>query len=179
MGMDSKSDRRGDGHPGGVMNVESVMTPTEMAHRGMLVRELFEICGREHVQALPFGDAGGRITGRVTLKNVLRLSCLPEYIVEMASLLTSRLSCVESAEEKAREIIGNPIDSYVQEMPHQAISSDAPLIKALALMEKNDTSYVFVVDEGLYRGIITIQGIAAIMSGLPVAVPGAPAGNTR
>jgi hypothetical protein len=33
-------------------------------------------------------------------------------------------------------------------------------------MEKHDTSYIFVVDEGVYRGTITIQGIAASMSEL-------------
>ena len=42
--------------------------------------------------------------------------------------------------------------------------ASAPLIKALAFMEQNDTSYIFVVDEGIYRGIITIQGIAAKMT---------------
>ena len=155
----------------GAMTVDSVMIPTETAHAGMAVRELFDICGRDHVQALPFTDAEGRITGRVTLKNILRVSCLPEYIVAMAPVLHSKLSCVESAEDKAREIICNPIEPYVQG-PHQSISSDAPLIKALALMEKEDTSYIFVVDEGAFKGVITIQGIAAKMSELAVCGPG-------
>lgn len=157
-------------NPGGAMTVESVMISTTTAHPGMAVRDLFDICGRDHVQALPFVDADGKITGRVTLKNILRVSCLPEFLVEMAPLLTSKLSCVESAEEKAREIICNPIEPYVQG-PHQSISSNAPLIKALALMEKNDTSYIFVVDDGSFRGVITIQGIAAKMSELAVCVP--------
>jgi CBS domain-containing protein len=152
------------------MAVASVMISTGTAHPGMTVRDLFDLCGRDHVQALPFVDAQGRIAGRVTLKNILRVSCLPDYVVEMAPLLTSKLSCVESAEKKAREIIGNPIEPYVQR-PHQGISSSAPLIKALALMEKSDTSYIFVVDEGVYRGVITIQGIAARMSELAVCVP--------
>jgi len=155
---------------GGGMAVESVMIFTATAHSGMAVRELFELCGRDHVQALPFVDANGKITGRVTLKNVLRVSCLSEHVVEMAPLLSSSLSCVESAEEKALEIIGNPIEPYVQG-PHQSILSDAPLIKALALMEKSDTSYIFVVDEGVFSGVITIQGIAEKMSELAASVP--------
>jgi CBS domain-containing protein len=44
------------------------------------------------------------------------------------------------------------------------IGSAEPAIKALAIMEKNDTSYLFVVDDGEYQGIVTIQGIAAKMS---------------
>jgi CBS domain-containing protein len=153
------------------MTVASVMIPTGTAHPGMTVGALFDLCGRDHVQALPFVGADGRINGRVTLKNILRVSCLPEYVVELAPLLSSKLSCVEHAEEKAREIIGNPIEPYVQR-PHQSISSGAPLIKALALMEKSDTSYIFVVDEGTFQGVITIQGIAAKMSELAVCVPG-------
>lgn len=155
---------------GGAMTVESVMIFTATAHPGMTVRDLFDICGRDHVQALPFVNADGEITGRVTIKNILRVSCLPDYIVEMAPLLTSKLSCVESAEEKAREVICNPIEPYVQGR-HQSIASDAPLIKALALMEKSDTSYIFVVDDGVFRGVITIQGIAEKMSELAVCVP--------
>ncbi len=153
------------------MDVESVMVSTELARPGMSVRELFDACGRSQVQALPFIDAKGRIGGRVTLKNVLRLSCLPEYVVEMAPMLSSRMSCVENAEDKAREILCTPVDPYVQAL-HKTIPSDAPLIKALALMEKNDTSYIFVVDGDDYRGMITIQGVAASMSQLAVCVPG-------
>jgi len=160
----------GPAENGGAMTVESVMIATGTAHPGMIVRDLFAICGRHHVQALPFVSASGEITGRVTLKNVLRVSCLPEFVVEMAPMLSSQLSCVESAEEKAREVVCNPIEPYVQS-PHQSISSDAPLIKALALMEKSDTSYIFVVDDGAFRGVITIQGIAAKMSELAECIP--------
>lgn len=147
------------------MDVESVMIETEIAHAGMRVREFFQACGRAHVQALPFADGNGRITGRVTLKNVLRLSCLPEYVVELAPMLNPRMSCVEHAEEKAREIVCCSVEPFVQGL-HQTTRPDAALIKALALMEKNDTSYIFVLDDGAYRGTITIQGIAASMAEL-------------
>jgi CBS domain-containing protein len=161
---------RGDASNGGHdVNVESVMIETGVAHPGMLVRELFEACGRAQVQALPYVDETGRISGRITLKNVLRMSCLPEHVVELAPLLNPKMSCVEHAEDKAREILCCPVEPFVQEL-HKTISSDAPLIKALALMERHDTSYIFVVDDGVYRGTITIQGIAATMSELAVCL---------
>ena len=56
------------------MDVTSVMFVTDVAHSGMLVREFFKACGQAQVQALPDLDEAGRVTGRVTLKNVLRLS---------------------------------------------------------------------------------------------------------
>ena len=158
------------GSENAAMNVESVMIQTATAHAGMAVRDLFEACGSAGVQALPYCDASGRITGRVTLKNVLRRSCLPEYVVEMAAVLNASMSCVEGAEDKAREILCCPIEPYVQPV-HKTITSDAPLIKALALMEKNDTSYIFVADDGKYRGVVTVQGIAASMSELALCIP--------
>ncbi len=143
--------------------IEHVLTPTAVIEPGMSVKDLFLECGRAQVQSLPYRNESGRLSGRITLKNVLRVSCLPEYMVSLAALLGPQLSCVDSAEAKAREILGNPVEPYVQPLP-KTIGSSAPLIKALAFMEQNDTSYIFVVDEGVYRGIITIQGIASNMT---------------
>lgn len=47
-----------------------------------------------------------------------------------------------------------------------SLGSDAPLIKALALMEQNDTSYLFVVDSGEYQGAVTIQSLARMFAQL-------------
>ena len=54
-------------------------------------------------------------------------------------------------------------EGFVQE-PHPSIGSGTQLMKALAMMEHHDTSYLFVVDAGVYRGTLTIQGIAAWMA---------------
>ncbi len=145
------------------VTIDKSMTPTEIIRPGMVVRDLFLECGRAQVQSLPYADENGKLKGRITLKNVLRVSCLPEYMVSLASLLGPQLSCVEHAEEKARQILRNPVEPYVQAMP-RTIASSEPLIKALAFMEQNDTSYIFVVDNGVYRGIINIQGIASKMT---------------
>lgn len=145
------------------VTVNQVLVRTKIIKPGMLVRDLFIECGRAQVQSLPYADEGGQLTGRITLKNVLRVSCLPEYMIDLAPLLGSQLSCVDSADAKAREILGNPVEPYIQPLP-KTIDSSAALIKALAVMEQNDTSYIFVVDEGDYRGVITVQAIAHQMT---------------
>ncbi|MES9834473.1 MAG: CBS domain-containing protein [Candidatus Thiodiazotropha sp. DIVDIV] len=145
------------------MLVSDVLIRTKVVKNGMLVRDVFAECGRAHVQSLPFIDGHGKISGRVTLKNIMEFSCLPEHMVDMAPLLGSFLSCVNNAEEKVKEVLCSSVDKYVRDAG-QFINSGAPAIKALAFMEKNDTSYIFVVDEGQYMGIVTIQGIAARMS---------------
>lgn len=145
------------------MLVKDAIIHTKVVRTGMLVRDVFAECGSTHVQALPFMDQTGRISGRVTLKNIMKASCLPEHMVEMAPLLGSFLSCVDNAEEKVSEVLCSPVDEYVRKAS-QFITSEAPAIKALAMMQGSDTSYIFVVDDGEYKGIITIMGIAARMS---------------
>jgi CBS-domain-containing membrane protein len=133
----------------------------------MLVRDVFAECGRAHVQALPFVDEAGRLSGRITLKNVMKFGCLPEHMVAAAPLLGSFLSCVDNAREKIEQLLASEADPYVQRL-NVLIGSDEPAIKALAIMEQKDTSYLFVVDGGEYQGIITIQGIAERMSKIDV-----------
>ncbi len=128
----------------------------------MSVRDVFQECVRSQVQAIPYCNALGEITGRITLKNIMKLSCLPEYMVELAHILDDRLSCLQDAEAKVKEVLDKPVEPYVQESP-PSISSSAPTVKALAMMEQRDTSYLFVVDDDEYKGVITMQGIAKKM----------------
>jgi len=145
------------------MKLKHILIPTRTASYGMTVREVFTECGRVNLPALPFCTRSGRIAGRVTLKNILKTSCLPEYMIESARILGEEMSCMEDIESKARQLLDTPVDPYVQE-PALSLSSDAPAIKALAMMEQNDTSYLFVVDEGQYQGAVTIQSLAKLFT---------------
>ena len=147
------------------MDLQRVLIKTITIQPGMSVRDVFTECGKLHIHALPYMDQDGVISGRLTLKNIMKFSCLPEHMVELAHLLGNQMSCIDNAEEKAREIICNPIEPYVRKLGETIISSE-PLIKALAIMERNETSYIFVMDEGEYIGQITIQGIAQVMSNM-------------
>ena len=147
------------------MDLQRVLIKTITIQPGMSVRDVFTECGKLHIHALPYMDQDGVISGRLTLKNIMKFSCLPEHMVELAHLLGNQMSCIDNAEEKAREIICNPIEPYVRKLG-ETITSSEPLIKALAIMERNETSYIFVIDEGEYKGQITIQGIAQVMSNM-------------
>lgn len=147
------------------MKLKQILITTKVASPGMMVRELFEECGKANIPALPFCTKSGRIRGRVTLKNILKVSCLPEYMIESARILGEEMFCIEDVETKAKLLLDTPVDDYVQE-PALTLSSEAPIIKALALMEQNDTSYLFVVDDGQYRGAVTIQCLAKVLNEL-------------
>ncbi|UCB55816.1 MAG: hypothetical protein JSW45_04620 [Thiotrichales bacterium] len=99
------------------------------------------------------------------MKNILKTTCLPEYMIELAGILGNQLSCVENIETKAKQLLNNRIDPFVQE-PHISLTSSSPAVKALALMEQNDTSYIFAVDDGWYKGVVTIQRLAGILTQL-------------
>jgi CBS domain-containing protein len=147
------------------MKLKQILIPTRVAKASMMVREIFMECGRANIPALPFCTKSGRIAGRVTLKNILKISCLPDYMIESARILGEEMSCMEDVEAKAKRLLDTPVEPYVQE-PTLSLSSDAPVIKALALMEQNDTSYLFVVDDGQYQGVVTIQCLAKMFSRL-------------
>ena len=147
------------------MKLKQILIPTKVASRGMTVREVFVECGRVHIPALPFCTKSGRIAGRVTLKNILKLSCLPDYIIESARFLGEEMSCMDDVEAKAKQLLCTPVDPYMQE-PALSLPSNAPVIKALAMMEQNDTSYLFVVDDGQYQGAVTIQCLARMFTRL-------------
>ena len=55
------------------MKLKQLLTPTIVANKGMPVREVFTECSRAHIPALPFCTKSGRITGRITLKNICLL----------------------------------------------------------------------------------------------------------
>jgi CBS domain-containing protein len=141
------------------MKIDQIMIPTKTATRDMSVREFVMECTRANTPGLPFTTPSGRISGRITLKNIFKLSCLPEYIVETARILGDQLTCMDDVEGKTQQMMESPVEPFVQE-PHLTIKSDAVAIKALAMMEQDDTSYIFVVDDGQYRGVVTIQSLA-------------------
>jgi len=142
------------------MKLKQIFIPTKVASHDTTVRQVFAECARANLPALPFCTKSGRIIGRVTLKNILKITCLPDYMVESARILGEEMSCMEDIETKAAQLLDVPVDAYMQEQPALSLSSEAPVIKALAMMEQNDTSYLFVVDDGQYQGAVTIQRLA-------------------
>ncbi len=142
------------------MNLEQVLIPTKVAKAGMTVREVFRECTQANTPGLPFCDDCGLITGRVTLKNILKRSCLPEYVVAMVRVLGEQISSVQDMEAVAKQLLKKPAELYTQE-PHISLTSASSAVKALAMMEHSDTSYIFVVDEGQYKGVVTIHCLAS------------------
>ena len=150
------------------MKVENILIPTGVAKPGMLMRDVFTECVRAQVPAIPYRDENGDLTGRVSLRNTIKKSCLPEFMVEMAEVLGDQMSCIESADQKARDILCHKVEDFV--LPDlYSLTTDTTVIKALAVMEKYNSTYLFIVDDGDYKGVVTILGIARRMIALDLA----------
>jgi predicted transcriptional regulator len=145
------------------MKLKTITVHTSVAKAGMTVREVFEECTRANTPGLPVCDDHGQVTGRITLKHILKRFCLPDYLVEMAPILGEQISHVQNIESLAEQLLDNRIEPFIQQ-PHASTTSASSTVKALALMEKNDTGYLFVIDEGSYQGVVTLQSLCkAIM----------------
>lgn len=142
---------------------DELLIVTRVARPGMRVRDVFRECLAAHVQALPYCDGSGRMTGRVTLKHIVNTEIVPAHVAALSHVVDDRHPTFERLERRVPAILDHRIEDYVQE-PHPSIGSETQLMKALAMMEYHDTSYLFVVDAGVYRGTLTIQGVAAWMA---------------
>ena len=143
------------------MNLNDVLIPTRVAYSGMTIGEVFEECIAKGVQAIPFQNAEGVIIGRISMRHVFRLAYLSTDVLNAAHLLGDQLNHLDMSEVNVRELFNQPAERYlIDNIP--TLTPRSPLIKAIAIMEKYNTSYIFVFD-GEYKGIVTRFGIARIL----------------
>ena len=77
------------------MLVRDAIIHTRVVRPGMPVRDVFDECGRVHVQALPFVDSDGKLTFRVTLKFGRKIACLPRLLT--LTLFSEISACAQCA----------------------------------------------------------------------------------
>lgn len=147
------------------MKLDDLIVPTAVATPGMLVADLFRECAAKQVPGIPFRNAAGRIVGKASVRHVLKLHCVPDYLVKNVGVLGNTLAGLTLIEDKARAMLATPVDAFV--LPDMAIvGRDAPVAKTLAVMERHDTTYLFVIDGDDYHGCISIMCIAGAIARL-------------
>jgi hypothetical protein len=142
------------------VNLEELIVPTAVAEPGMTVEALFRECIAKQVPGLPFRDKHGKLSGKASIRHVLKLSCIPDYMVKHAALLGDHLESLTIPALKAKRMLSLTVDSFIlDDLP--LVGRQSPVTKALAVMERHDTTYVFVADGDDYAGCVSIMGIAA------------------
>lgn len=144
------------------MKLVDVIKPTAVGRPGMLVKDVFRLCVEADVPGIPFVDEYQQIIGKLSIRHVLKETCIPDFMVKHAHLLGDTLHHLDISKELLASVLALPADDFVLPDSPQA-TSNTPFSKALAIMEEQDTTYLFVMDQGIYRGTVSIMGIAHAM----------------
>ncbi|MET0028306.1 MAG: CBS domain-containing protein [Candidatus Thiodiazotropha sp.] len=141
------------------MNIINVSIPTRVARPGMTVGEAMQECVDKDVPGIPYVDAEGELNGRFSLRHLFLLCCIPNDILQGAHLLGDDIEHIDFPRIRADELLQRPVEEFI--FPDVIrLSPHFHSIKALAIMEQFGTEYLFVTDEGEYRGVVTRMSIA-------------------
>lgn len=152
------------------MILAELIVPTKVATPEMNVEELFRECADKNVPGIPFRDGSGHITGKASIRHVLKETCIPDYLVKHATLLGDRTTSLNIPLEKARQVLSLKVEPFVLE-DSAIIGPESSVAKALAVMERHDTTYLFVFDGDTYLGCISTMGIGESMIRSVEALP--------
>lgn len=142
------------------MSLTEFAVPTEVAFPGMTVRELFKACVKANVAGLPFRTADGEFVGKASIRYVLREVYIPQAMIEHANLLGDTITGLRLPMVSEPAMLDMSIDDFVLS-DAATITPLSPLAKALAVMEKHDTTYAFIIDdERRYHGTLSIVSLA-------------------
>lgn len=135
---------------------------TPVARPGMLVGEALHICVSHGVPGIPFVDHSGRLVGRFSVRNTFRLSSIPLDMIKGAHLIGHEALHLDHPSDHYAEVFRQPIDDMIID-DCACLSSSAQVTKAMALMEQYNSSYLFIVDDGVFRGVVTRLGLTRVL----------------
>jgi len=144
------------------MELSNLIIPTAVSYSGMTVADVFRECVRSNVPGIPFRDAKGHIIGKASIRHILKETCIPDYLIRHSHLLGDSFTHLSLPDDHVQHVLSLAIDPFV--LTKMAVaSSNTPMAKALAIMEGNDATYMFIIDDGVYKGMVSIMGISKVM----------------
>ena len=144
------------------MRLLKAIIETPVARPGMLVGEALRICVDKGVPGVPYVDASGRISGRFSVRDAFRITSIPADMIKGAHLIGHEALHLELSKDHYETVFHFPIDDQIL-TDIAFLSPGAQITKAMALMEKFNSSYLFVIDDGRYRGAVTRLGLTRIL----------------
>ena len=144
------------------MRLERLATMTGFMRHGMTVRDFFQESVRCNVPGLPYVDDQDRIVGRISIRDVYKRIAVPDNLLSLADAMGDQTDKLELPEIRVMEIMASPVEMFLLEnIP--SVSPRSTIVKALALMEVHNSSYIFLIDNGVYQGVVTREVIARRM----------------
>jgi len=141
------------------MKLERLAVMTEVMRKGMTLRDFFQEAARCNVPGLPYVDDQNRIVGRISVRDVYKHIAVPDSILGLADAMGDKTDKLDLSERKILRAFALPVEAYVLEnIP--SVSPYSAIVKALALMEAHNTHYIFLIEDGIYMGVVTRMVIA-------------------
>lgn len=141
------------------MKLEHLAIATGVMRKGMTVRDFFEECARCNVAGLPYVNDQDKVVGRISIRDVYKHMAIPDHLIRVAHMLGDHTDRLDLPEMKVMENLALPVESYLLEnIP--SVSPESSIVKALAIMEMFNTSYIFLIEDGDYKGVVTRMVIA-------------------
>jgi len=135
---------------------------TDVARSGMTFADALRECVDKGVSGIPYVDDQGRVIGRFSLRNAFLQLSIPKDMVKGAHLLGDLDTHTSIVDLRVGDLLERPIDEMILNNI-VCLSPNSPVIKALALMEKFNSSYLFLMEKDQYLGVITRPGIARLV----------------
>jgi len=144
------------------MKLERLATMTGFMRHGMTLKDFFQEAVRCNVPGLPYVDDNDHIVGRISIRDVYKRIAVPDNLLRVADAMGDQTDNIDLHEIKVREAMATPVENFLLEkMP--TVSPHSSIVKALALMEVHNSSYIFLIDNGKYEGVVTRMIIARRM----------------
>jgi predicted transcriptional regulator len=146
------------------MKLERLATMTGFMRHGMTLRDFFQEAVRCNVPGLPYVDARDQIVGRISIRDVYKRIAVPDSLLSIADALGDgdQIGNLDLPEMKVQTLMASPVEDYLLEkIP--SVSPSSSIVKALALMEVHNSSYIFLIEDGRYEGVVTRMEIAGRM----------------
>ncbi len=144
------------------MKVERLAIMTEVMRAGITIRDFFKEAVRCNVPGLPYVNDQGQISGRISIRDVYKHIAVPDSFIRLADAMGDQTDKLDLPEIKVREALALPVETFLLEnIP--SVSPNSAIVKALALMEEHNTSYIFLIENGEYKGVVTRMVIARRM----------------
>ena len=144
------------------MRLMKGIVETPVARPGMRIGEALRICVDRGVPGIPFVDKSGLIAGRFSVRNAFLLSSIPPDMIKGAHLIGHQALNLEHPCEHYAVVFEQAVDRTILR-DIAMLDSNSQITKAMALMEKFNSSYLFVVDDGHYKGMVTRLGLTRVL----------------
>ncbi len=144
------------------MRLQRLAIMTEIMRKGMTLRDFFQEAVRCNVPGLPYADEHDRLVGRISIRDVYKHIAVPDSFLRLADAMGDQTDSLDLPEMEVMEALALPVETCLLEsIP--SVSPRSAIVKALALMEVHNTSYIFLIEDGQYRGVVTRMLVAKRM----------------